>query len=114
MALRDNPLNVVDEDWAVLVKRHFDAIPLKAMPLEGAIVTGAVIANAPFGIYMDLGCGRPALLEVMHLPECPDKGMIPHWTRPHGMLLTAQVSYIDDDVVHVDQFDYETWNLPSA
>lgn len=112
--MKENPLNLVDDDWAALVKTHFDALPLKALPVEGAIVSGAVIANAPFGIYLDVGCGRPALLEVMYVPDSPDNGTLPHWTKPHGTLLTVRVSYVDDDVVHVDQWGYETWNLPRA
>lgn len=70
-------------------------------------MSGIVNANAPLGIYIDIGCGKPALLEIMYAPAGSDNETLPQWTRPHETLITVRVSYVDDEIVHVDQWDYE-------
>jgi hypothetical protein len=113
--MKENPLNIVDDDWAAIVRAHFKtAAAVKTPPADGTLVSGVVIANAPFGIYLDLGCGKPALLEVIYAPMRPDDATFPHWTKQHGASLLVKVSHVDNDIVHVYQWDdYETWKPPA-
>ena len=73
---------MIHQNWSELVREHFtNQIP--RLPNVGDSVSGKVVACAPFGIWLDINYGIPALLEIIqldyqkyhpeHYPECtPD------------------------------------------
>ena len=103
-----NPKNKVDSNWRELVADHFKTATLSEAPARNSIVSGVVVANAPTGIYLDLGCGIPAFLEIMCVDDS-DKSMIPHWTKKHGVTLAVMVSHMAEDRLSVHQIDYQYW-----
>ena len=99
--------NHIDENWRALLDSHFSFTP-HDLPLPDTIVHGIVVANAPFGIYLDIGCGIPALLDIIHV-ALDDREPIPQWTHPIGTQLTAKVSDTSDTEIKLHQFEMETW-----
>ena len=44
--------------------RWMDSLKSECRPYVGDLVSGAVIARAPFGVWVDIDWGRPALLRA--------------------------------------------------
>ncbi len=103
-----NAINHVDEDWQQRVESHFAQCRRTDPPADDAIIGGHVVANAPTGIYLDVGCGIPAFLEIIYVPDDGDDG-VPRWTKPHDSKLTVMVSHSTNDTISVHQMDYEKW-----
>jgi hypothetical protein len=99
--------NQINENWQELLDSHFSFSP-RDLPMPDAIVHGVVVANAPFGIYLDIGCGIPALLDIIHV-ALDDREPIPQWTHSIGTRLTAKVSVASDTEIKLHQFEMETW-----
>lgn len=57
---------MIHQNWGELVREHFtNQIP--KLPNIGDSVSGEVVACAHAGIWLDIHCGIPALLEIIHL-----------------------------------------------
>lgn len=57
---------MIHQNWSELVRKHFtNQIP--RLPNIDDSVNGKVVACAPFGIWLDIHCGIPALLEIIQL-----------------------------------------------
>ena len=56
-------------DWltSAAILRFIDAMELDDRPYVGDIVSGEVISRAPFGVWVDIHCGFPALLLVPNM-----------------------------------------------
>ncbi len=64
---------------------------LKERLAVGQSVTGRVVARSPFGAWVDLGVGFPALLEIIHVADLtPEKYRAGDWC-PVGSEVTALV-----------------------
>ena len=88
---------MIHENWSFLVKKHFDFTKTN-IPEIGDTVTGYVVANAPFGIWLDINSGIPALLEINQLDEKeypPDD--YPQWMPEIGDKITATVLSITEN-----------------
>ncbi|MEA5595475.1 hypothetical protein [Rivularia sp. UHCC 0363] len=57
---------MIHQNWGKLVCEHFTNKNLE-LPNIGDFVNGEVVACAPFGIWLDIHCGVPALLEIIQL-----------------------------------------------
>ncbi len=63
----------------------------------GAEVTGEVVARAPFGAWLDIGIGFPALLEIIELTDLTHEAYrIGDWC-PLGSQVCAWVTGFKDD-----------------
>jgi ribosomal protein S1 len=64
---------------------------LKQLLAIGQSVTGTVVARAPFGAWVDIGVGFPALLEIICMEGMtPDRYRADDWC-PLGSSVTATV-----------------------
>ncbi len=62
----------------------------------GETVSGKVISRAPFGVWLDIGVGRPALLLVVNMQEAA-RGRIAFNDYPQkGTALTAEINALGD------------------
>ena len=70
-----------EEEWRLLQSRL----------AVGALVSGVVVARYPFGVFLDIGVGFPALLEIISI-----KGMTPETYRADKWcpLGSEQVVYV--------------------
>ena len=85
---------MIHKNWRKLVGTHFD-FKLTEMPEIGDRVTGTVVANAPFGIWLDIGVGIPSLLEIIQLdPVKYSPKNYPEWMPEIGEEILATVVYI--------------------
>ena len=98
--------NQIDDDWRARLDSHFSDVAGR-LPDADSMVSGTVVANAPHGIYVDIGCGIPALLDIVHVDTSTDG--IPQWTKPHGSTVTAKVSTATDTEIVLHQMDMENW-----
>ena len=57
---------MIHQNWGKLISEHFKN-QTPRLPNIGDSVSGKVIACAPFGIWLDIHCGVPALIEIIHL-----------------------------------------------
>ncbi|QDV46092.1 hypothetical protein Enr13x_59960 [Stieleria neptunia] len=104
-----NPLNRFDSDWEEKIRVHFaDHIP-KPIPDRNTIVTGYVVANAPFGIFVDIGYGVPAVLGDVYIGHDQQQKMDPHWTKPLGTKICAKIGDDTGQYPKLHQWDYEEW-----
>ena len=70
-------------------RREWDALKQR-LPI-GQIVTGTVIAKAPFGAWLDIGVGFPALLLIPHIEGLtPERYRADEWC-PLGSRVKAFV-----------------------
>ncbi|MHB1558360.1 MAG: hypothetical protein ACYC61_12945 [Isosphaeraceae bacterium] len=70
---------------------------LKERLVPGLRVTGTVVARSPFGAWIDLGVGFPALLEILVMDGLtPEHYRAGDWC-PIGSEITAFVSSLRDD-----------------
>jgi ribosomal protein S1 len=72
--MTDNPLRVADELARLFraytsTERASDWEEVKRRFAIGSNVTGKVVAKFPFGVFVDIGVGFPALLEVIKLKD---------------------------------------------
>ena len=105
----ENPLNQVEADWENVVQNHFaDSMP-KPIPDHNTIVTGHVVANAPFGIFIDIGYGVPALLDDLYIAQDQPANMDPHWTKQVGSKICAKIGDASGQYLKLHQWDYEQW-----
>ena len=88
---------MIHENWGFLVKKNFD-FTQNNIPEIGDRVTGYVVANAPFGIWLDIGSGIAALLEIIQLDEndYPPEDY-PQWLPEIGDTITATVLSITEN-----------------
>ena len=86
-----NPKNKIHDDWQKRVASHFALTALDELAGDDSIIDGIVVANAPDGIYLDVGCGIPAFLEIVNVDD-RDESIAPHWTKSHGAKLIEMVS----------------------
>ena len=88
---------MIHENWGFLVKKHFD-FTQSNIPEIGDRVTGYVVANAHFGIWLDIGSGIPALLEIIQLNEkdYPPEDY-PQWMPEIGDKIIAKVLSITEN-----------------
>ena len=98
--------NQIDENWRDLLIAHFSGTPRNLASCDDT-VSGTVVANAPHGIYLDIGCGIPALLDIIHVD--PGTAGTPQWTQPTGSKITAKVASLTDSEIVLHQMDMETW-----
>ncbi len=93
-------------DWGRLVSDRFpirdpitaeqDWTALKERLSVGETVNGTVIAKAPFGAFVDIGVGFPALLEIVVMAGLtPEKYRADEWC-PLGSAVTAFVGGFRD------------------
>lgn len=69
---------------------------LKQQLAIGRTVCGVVIAKAPFGAWLDIGAGFPALLEIPDVEELtPERYRADEWC-PIGATITAVVVAFND------------------
>ena len=99
---------MIDDDWRQRVELHFSALVPVEPPSKNSILSGIVVANAPKGIYLDVGHGVPAFLEIIYVGE-NDNSTTPNWTKAHGTKLAVMTSHATDDEISVHQSDYENW-----
>ena len=73
----------------MLVGKHFD-FTLTNLPKISDRITGTVVANAPFGIWLDIGVGIPGLLQIPELDsnKYPPKNY-PKWMPEIGEEISA-------------------------
>lgn len=94
------------DDWGRLLSDHFphrdrsavqpDWESLKKQLKVGDIVTGTVIAKAPFGAWLDIGVGFPALLEIPFIDGLtPERCRADDWC-PINSSISAFVSGFND------------------
>jgi ribosomal protein S1 len=70
---------------------------LKQRLTIGQPVTGRVVAKSPFGAWVDLGVGFPALLEIVVMADLtPERYRAGDWC-PVGSEVTANVAGFRDD-----------------
>jgi hypothetical protein len=70
---------------------------LKRRLAVGRAVTGSVVARSPFGAWIDLGVGFPALLEITVMKGLtPERYRADDWCPP-GSEVTAFVGGFRDD-----------------
>jgi ribosomal protein S1 len=93
---------MIHKNWRSLVKKQFPFIPSN-LPKVGDIVTGSVVANAPFGIWLDIGFRLPALLEIIQLNENYSPSDYPNWMPHIGEKMTATVVSIGDREIKLSQ-----------
>lgn len=80
---------------------------LKQRLIIDRAVTGRVVAKSPFGVWVDLGVGYPALLEIVVMKDLtPERYRTDDWC-PVGSELTAYVGGFRDDVHQV-----RLWQVP--
>jgi ribosomal protein S1 len=93
-------------DWSRRVSERFPLLEpqeamqrweyLKSRLQLGQTVTGQVIAKAPFGAWVDLGFGFPALLQIIHIAGLtPELYRADDWC-PLGSEVTATVRWFND------------------
>ena len=105
----ENPKNQFDADWEEKVNAHFAGSVPKPLPEHNTTVTGYVVANAPFGIFVDIGYGVPALLDNIHIAHEHPENMYPHWTKPIGSRICAKVGDHSGQFLKLHQWEYEQW-----
>ena len=98
--------NQIDDDWRARLDSHFSGVADR-LPDADYLVSGTVVANAPHGIYVDIGCGIPAILDIIH--AAPTTDGTPQWTKRHGSTITAKVSTASDTEIALHQMDMESW-----
>jgi ribosomal protein S1 len=90
-------------DWGLSVRfpprdnaqREWEA--LKRQLAVGGSVTGVVIGRAPFGAWIDIGVGFPALLEITVMAGLtPERYRVGDWC-PVGSEISAEVSMFQDE-----------------
>src|SRR5271154_2325977 len=75
-----------ERDWEALTQRI----------RVGQSVSGTVIAKAPFGAWIDLDFGFPALLEIIGIDGLtPEKYRADEWC-PIGSEVSAFIAYVND------------------
>jgi ribosomal protein S1 len=62
----------------------------------GGAVRGPVIARRPFGVFVDIGAGFPALLEVIQFEHARERRYIFEDYPAVGEMITARVVAFDD------------------
>lgn len=93
--------------WGGLVSKRFASRDPETIHREwkllkqrisvGQALTGTVIAKAPFGAWIDLGVGFPALLEIINIANLtPEQYQADEWC-PLGSEVTAFVGHFRDD-----------------
>jgi hypothetical protein len=58
----------------------------------GQMVSGRVIARAPFGVWLDIGVGRPALLLVVNMNDAGVQPIAAQDYPPKGAIVDARIS----------------------
>lgn len=80
---------------------------LKRRLIVGQAVTATVVAKSPFGAWLDLGVGFPALLEIVVMAGLtPERYRADDWC-PVGNELTAYVGGFRDDAHQIG-----LWQVP--
>jgi len=59
---------MIHQNWGTLIGQHFSFTKTN-MPKVGDRVEGIVVANAPFGIWLDIGAGIPGMLFIPYLDD---------------------------------------------
>jgi hypothetical protein len=97
------------DDWRRLLSEQFpprdpattqrEWEALKRQLVVGQPVTGTVVAKAPFGAWIDLGLGFPALLTITVMAGLtPERYHADEWC-PLGSRVTAFVTGFQDDPI---------------
>ncbi len=94
---------MIHQNWGELVREHFrNQIPI--LPKVGDCVNGKVVACAPFGIWLDINCGLPAILEIIQLYSQKYKPEeYPEWMPEIGDELDAIVVAITNKEIRLTQ-----------
>jgi len=87
---------MIHQNWGTLVRKHF-LFAKTNLPKVGDSVEGIVVANAPFGIWLDIGAGIPGLLLIPHLDDniYPPKHY-PDWMPEIGTKIFSKVVCIEE------------------
>jgi ribosomal protein S1 len=92
------------DDWSQLLSEQFPAVheadrrwdEFKQLKTIDQEVLGTVIAKAPFGAWVDIGAGFPALLELPNIAGLtPEKYRADDWC-PIGSQVQALIGRFDD------------------
>lgn len=94
------------EDWRRRLSERFPGHETAAAKPEWAVVkqrlscggpvTGVVIAKAPFGAWLDIGVGFPALLEIIGIADLTSQAYRSDDWCPIGSNVTALVGRFND------------------
>ena len=87
---------MIHKNWQALIGKHFDFTQTN-LPESGDRITGIVVANAPFGIWLDIGVGIPGLLQIPELD--PTKYLpqnYPEWMPEIGEEILATVIWFEE------------------
>ncbi len=68
---------------------------VKARYMTGQEVEGRVVHKAPFGDFVDIGAGFPALLEIIQMPE-PPPGQSAADLNPVGSAVKARIASFEE------------------
>jgi hypothetical protein len=109
--------NMLYSDWGRLLAERFlprdsetterEWAALKEQLSAGQSVTGTVIAKAPFGAWVDINVGFPALLEIVAMAGLtPERYSADDWC-PLGSAVTAVVGGFRDDANQIG-----LWQVP--
>ena len=86
---------MIHKNWRTLVGKHFDFAPIN-LPEIGDRVTGVVVANAAFGIWLDIGVGIPGLLLIPERdPNKYPPQNYPEWMPMIGEEISATVIWFE-------------------
>jgi predicted RNA-binding protein with RPS1 domain len=69
---------------------------VRAQLSVGQAVRGAVIARAPFGVWLDIGAGQPALLHVPEMAGARERRITFEQYPELGMLVDARIIALGD------------------
>ena len=86
---------MIHKNWGTLIRKHFDFTQTNLHKI-GDLVTGTVVANAPFGIWLDISVGIPGLLQIPELNQIkysPEE--YPQWMPDIGEEILATVIWFE-------------------
>lgn len=91
----DDDIRQVFPDWKPPeVPERWPAI--RTLLSIGRDVTGTVIARAPFGIWLDIGVGHPALLLVVRMAGAQQRRIVFEDYPAHGSIVSGRVYVIGE------------------
>lgn len=91
----DDDIRVRFPDWGTDVAlARWPAV--KAVLVVGQVVRGEVIARAPFGVWVDIGAGHPALLLVPEMTGARERPIRFEEYPELGALIEARVVSLGD------------------
>ena len=71
--------------------------------------TGEVVARAPYGAWIDLGVGFPALLQIIMMRDMDHETYLADEWCPVGSQVEAQVRILNDRQIGLEQFPFDVY-----